>query len=161
MLSAAASMAEIGELKEIQLDYKEAASYFRQASESVPKGKDLVLAHYLGKWGVASYVWGKYEEAERPLTRSLEIHEKALGKEHSSVATCLNNLGALHRAQGKYAEAQPLFKRALAIVEKALGKDHPDVATVCVNMAKLCKRLGKKDEAKRLEARARKIRSNQ
>jgi tetratricopeptide (TPR) repeat protein len=55
MLSAAASMAEIGELKEIQLDYNEAASYYRQASESVPKGNDLILAVYLGKWGMASY----------------------------------------------------------------------------------------------------------
>jgi len=82
MLSAAASMTEIGELKEIQIDYKEAASCYRQASESVPKGNDLILAEYLGKWGMASYESGAYSAAEEPLTRSLMINEKALGSDH-------------------------------------------------------------------------------
>ncbi|MCK5256133.1 MAG: hypothetical protein KAQ81_08935, partial [Deltaproteobacteria bacterium] len=67
MISAAASMAEIGELKEIQIDYKEAAFYYRQASESVPKGNDLILAEYLvGMWGLASYYSGVYAAAEKP-----------------------------------------------------------------------------------------------
>ncbi len=37
------------------------------------------------------------------------------------MATVLNNLAALYRAQGKYAKAEPLHKRALVIGEKALG----------------------------------------
>jgi len=44
------------------------------------------------------------------------------------VATDLNNLAALYRAQGKYDEAQPLHQRALAMWEKALGREHPNVA---------------------------------
>jgi len=161
MISAAASMSEIGELKEIQLDYKEAASCYRQASESVPKGNDLILAEYLGKWGMASYESGAYSAAEEPLTRSLMINEKVFGPDHPDVATSLNNLALLYYAQGKYGEAEPLYKRSLVIWEKALGPDHPHVAIVCKNMAKLYRKIGKKEEADKLEERAGRISSIQ
>jgi tetratricopeptide (TPR) repeat protein len=45
------------------------------------------------------------------------------------VATILNNLADLYRAQGRYPEAEPLYKRALAIKENVLELDHPDRAT--------------------------------
>jgi tetratricopeptide (TPR) repeat protein len=83
-----------------------------------------------------------YAAAEKPLTRSLMINEKALGPEHPDVATSLNNLAGLYRAQGKYAEAEPLYKRALAIREKVLGPEHPHVAIVCKNMAGLYWKIG-------------------
>ena len=150
MISAAASMAEIGELKEIQLDYKEAASYYRQASESVPKGNDSILAEYLGLWGLASYYSGVYAAAEKPLTRSLMINEEALGPEHPHVGFSLNNLAKLYTAQGKYAEAELLYKRSLAIREKALGSDHPDVANSLNNLAVLYTAQGKYAEAEPL-----------
>ena len=54
---------------------------------------------------------------------------KPLARTNPAVATSLNNLAELYRAQGRYAETEPLHKRALAIGEKALGPDHPDVAT--------------------------------
>jgi len=150
MLSVAATMSEIGELKEIQLDYKEAASYYRQASESVPKGNDLILAEYLGKLGTASYESGSYSAAEKPLTRSLMINEKVLGPDHPHVAISLNNLALLYYAQGKYAEAEPLYKQSLAIREKALGPDHPDVATSLNNLAELYRVQGKYAEVEPL-----------
>lgn len=112
MISAAASMSEIGELKEIQLYYKEAASYYRQASESVPKGNDLILAEYLGMWGMASYESGAYSAAEKPLRRSLMINEKALGPDHPDVAVVCKNMAELYRKIGKKEEADKLEKRA-------------------------------------------------
>jgi len=157
LLSAAASMAEIGELKEIQLNYREAVSYYRQASAIVPKGRDLILAAYLGKWGSASYKSGKYEEAEKPLKRSLEICEKALGPDHPDVATCLNNLALLYKSQGKYAKTEPLHKRSLKIWEKALGPDHPQVAISLNNLAALYKAQGRYSEVEPLYKRSLKI----
>jgi tetratricopeptide (TPR) repeat protein len=53
------------------------------------------------------------------------------------VATSLNNLAALYRAQGKYAEAEPLYQRALKICEQALGPDHPHSVTCRNNLAAL------------------------
>jgi tetratricopeptide (TPR) repeat protein len=154
MLSAAASMSEIGKLKEIQLYYNEAASYYRQASESVPKRNDLILAKYLGMWGLASYYSGVYAVAEKPLRRSLIINEKILGPDHPHVAASLNNLALLYKVQGKYAEAEPLYKRSLAIKEKALGPDHPHVATSLNNLAGLYYAQGKYEEVELLYKRS-------
>ena len=53
------------------------------------------------------------------------------------MATILNNLAELYRAQVRFAEAEPLYKRALAIKEKALGLEHPSVATGLNNLAAL------------------------
>jgi tetratricopeptide (TPR) repeat protein len=66
---------------------------------------------------------GRYAEAEPLYQRSLAIDEKALGPDHPSVATSLNNLAELHKAQGRYVDAEPLYKRSLAIKEKAPGPD--------------------------------------
>jgi tetratricopeptide (TPR) repeat protein len=65
------------------------------------------------------------------------VAEKSFGPEHPNIATSLNNLAELYRAQGQYEEAEPLYRRALAISEKALEPDHPDVATILNNLALL------------------------
>jgi tetratricopeptide (TPR) repeat protein len=75
------------------------------------------------------------------------------------VATSLNNLAALYRAQGKYAEAEPLYQRSLAIREKALGPDHPDVAKGLESYAVLLRETGRSEEAQEMEARAQAIRA--
>ncbi|MBF0345132.1 MAG: CHAT domain-containing protein, partial [Nitrospirae bacterium] len=86
--------------------------------------------------------------------RALEINEKALGKEHPSTATSLNNLANLYQATGRYAEAKPLLKRALEINEKALGKEHPSTATSLNNLANLYQATGRYAEAEPLLKRA-------
>ncbi|CAN0390435.1 unnamed protein product, partial [Laminaria digitata] len=88
---------------------------------------------------------GKYAEAEPLYARCQAIEEKALGPEHPSLATTLNNraglLGSQVRAarnsgkilllamQCKFEEADPLCLRAIEIGEKTLGPDHPSLAT--------------------------------
>ena len=44
---------------------------------------------------------GKSAEAESLFKRSLKIDEIALGPEHPTVATTLNNLAILYKGQGK------------------------------------------------------------
>ncbi len=85
--------------------------------------------------------------------------EKALGPEHPDVATSLNNLAELYRAQGKYTEAEPLYQRSLAITEKALGPEHPHVAATLENYAALLRQTARANEAERMEARAKAIRA--
>jgi tetratricopeptide (TPR) repeat protein len=70
---------------------------------------------------------GKYAEATDVAQRALALAERLFGPNHTKVATALNALATLYRAQGRYGEAEPLLKRALATSEKALGPDHPDV----------------------------------
>jgi hypothetical protein len=81
--------------------------------------------------------------AARPLyERALAICEKALGPEHPSTATSLNNLASLLQDQGDLAGARPLFERALAIREKALGPEHPSTAQSLNNLASLLQDQG-------------------
>ncbi|MBL0123381.1 MAG: tetratricopeptide repeat protein [Betaproteobacteria bacterium] len=85
--------------------------------------------------------------------RSLAIMENSLGPNHPDVATSLNNLGMLYKAQGKYADAEPL-KVAPSIREKSLGIDHPDVAQSLENLAALYRRNSQNEDAESLERRA-------
>ncbi|MDZ7292318.1 MAG: tetratricopeptide repeat protein [candidate division KSB1 bacterium] len=44
---------------------------------------------------------------------TLAIREKQLGLDHPQVATSLNNLAELLRAQGNYAEAESMYRRGM------------------------------------------------
>ena len=153
-LSAAATSAELGALKNLQLSYATAATYYRQAAAVVPQEEALTQAEYLNAEGMAWYAAGQYVDAQTPLEHTLSLREKILGPEHSDVATSLNNLAALYYAQGRYADAEPLYQRALAIREKVFGPEHPDVATSLNNLAMLYRAQGRYAEAEPLYQRA-------
>jgi tetratricopeptide (TPR) repeat protein len=70
--------------------------------------------------------------------------------EHPNVATSLNSLAELYRAQGRYAEAEPLYTHALAIGEKQFGPEHPNVATLLRNLWLLYRAQGRYAEAEPL-----------
>ena len=105
------------------------------------------------------YKQGRYDRAVVVAKKALQVAEQAVGPNHPSVATSLNNLAGLYTAQGQYAQAEPLYKRSLAILEKALGPDHPNVATSLDNMAELYKKTGREKKAEELEKRAAAIRA--
>jgi tetratricopeptide (TPR) repeat protein len=103
--------------------------------------------------GVEAYKAGRYPEAEKQFLAALEVAE-TFGPEDPRLATSLNNLAGLYRAQGKLQEALPLYQRALAIREKALGPNHPNVVSVLTNYAATLRRLGRHTEAEALVKRA-------
>ena len=96
------------------------------------------------------YEAGKYAEAVPLAQRAVELAEKQFGPEHPEVATSLNNIAVLYRAQGRYAEAEPLYQRALAVNEKALGPDHPNVDESLRNLWLLYRAQGRHAEAEPL-----------
>jgi tetratricopeptide (TPR) repeat protein len=61
---------------------------------------------------------GKYAVAEPLYGRSLKIVEKALGPEHTQVATTCENMAGLYRQIGKKDEAEILETRARKIRSK-------------------------------------------
>ncbi len=153
LLSAAASMAAIGGLKETQLNFGEAASYYRQAAELVeliPEGAEVTFATYLHYWGFTSHEAGDYQAAEPPLIRALAVQEQVLGPEHRDVTISLITLARLYLDQGRYLEAESLLQRALAIQDKVLGSDHRDVALTFSNLAGLYYMRGQYDLAEPL-----------
>ena len=109
-----------------------------------------MVAQSLNNLALLYDAWGRYSESEPLYKRSLEIGEKALGKDHPGVAVSLNNLALLYWRQGRYSESEPLFRRSLEIKEKTLGKDHPDVAVTLGNLALLYQGQGKYSEAEQM-----------
>ena len=104
--------------------------------------------------GQALYDAGQYEQAIPFWRKVLEFGELEAGSDHPAIATFLNNLAELYRAQGRYEVAEPLHKRALAINENALGPNHPDVATGLNNLAVLYDAQGRYEAAEPLRKRA-------
>jgi CHAT domain-containing protein len=100
------------------------------------------------------YRAGKFSEAMPLAQRAVAIGEKTLGPDHPGVATLLNDLGVLYRAQGRYADAEPLYRRALAIREKAFGPGHLGVAVSLNNLALLYNSQGRYADAEPLYRRA-------
>ncbi len=84
----------------------------------------------------------------------MAIYEKALGAEHPSTATVVNNLAGLYYAQGKYAQAERLYERALLIRDSVLGKNHPDRARSLWHIGVLRRTQGRLEEASELHGEA-------
>ena len=129
-----------------------------QPPQSAEQKAALEEAERLNQQVLQLYKQGLYNAAIPLAERALAIHEKVLGKEHSLVATSLNDLAELYDAQGNYQKAEPLLQRSLAIGEKVLGKEHPDVATSLNNLALLYKKQGNYQKAEPLYLRSLAIR---
>jgi tetratricopeptide (TPR) repeat protein len=97
---------------------------------------------------------GKLKEAEEMYRRALAGKEKALGPDHTSTLSTVNNLGNLYKNQGKVKEAEEMYRRALAGNEKALGPDHTSTLNTVNNLGSLYKDQGKLKEAEDMYQRA-------
>ncbi|RYP59310.1 hypothetical protein DL770_010237 [Monosporascus sp. CRB-9-2] len=97
---------------------------------------------------------GKLKEAEEMYQRALQGCEKALGPDHTSTLTTVNNLGLLYNKQGKLKKAEEMYQRALQGKEKALGPDHTSTLDIVDNLGILYKDQGKLNEAEEMYQRA-------
>ncbi|KAL0939237.1 NB-ARC and TPR domain protein [Colletotrichum truncatum] len=97
---------------------------------------------------------GRFAEAEAMYERALQGREKALGPDHTSTLTTVNNLGILYKAQGRLAEAEAMYKRALQGKEKALGPDHTSTLNTVNNLGLLYEAQGRLAEAEAMYERA-------
>ena len=80
--------------------------------------------------------------------RALDGYEKALGADHPSTLSTVNNLGNLLKQQGKYDEAYVMYRRALDGREKALGADHLSTLDTVNNLGILLWKQDKLDTLK-------------
>jgi len=79
----------------------------------------------------------QYDKAEPLYQCALESFKLALGDDHPSVASTLNNLALLYRSQGLYKKAEMMYQDALEINEKVLGMNHTAVGINLNNLAEL------------------------
>ena len=108
--------------------------------------------------GSELYTAKRYDEAEPPLIRAMELATVNYGPLHPWVPATIYTLGILYQVQGRYADAEPLLKRALAIREKMLGPDHPDVASDLYNLANMYRTQARYVDAEPLYKRSLEIR---
>lgn len=120
------------------------------ATHAQKSKKQIAQAKRLYDQGSKLYEVGRYAEAIPLAEQVLSILEKIHGREHSEVATALNNLAELYRETGDYERAESLFKSALAIQKRASGPEHPEVVTLLNNLAMLYQGMGNYAQAKPL-----------
>lgn len=89
---------------------------------------------------------------------AVHLREHIRAPDDASIASSLNNWGALLRNAGRPRDARPLYERALSIQEKALGPEHPDLAQTLNNLAIVFSILGDASRARPLYERALAIR---
>ncbi|KAH8745064.1 Tetratricopeptide repeat-domain-containing protein [Hyaloscypha finlandica] len=58
---------------------------------------------------VSLFKQGKYAKAEAMHQQTLQLREKALGKEHPDTLISMKNLADSLRQKGKYAEAEAIY----------------------------------------------------
>lgn len=115
--------------------------------------KEELIWPFLGL--IRFYRWqGSYIHALTWSRQCLECVQSACGEKHPDVATSLDNIAAIHRAQKHYKKAKPLYYQALEIRQCLFGETHPDVATSLNNLANLYSDEENYEEAKPFYLRA-------
>jgi len=90
---------------------------------------------------------GNFKEALESYSKSLEVQEKAFGKESPSLGTTYYNIGSLHFKQEKYDQALENFTKAKDIRIKTLGETHISVSEIYSSIGDIFFAQGKYQQA--------------
>jgi TonB family protein len=120
-------------------------------------GADSAEADKLSMEVVKLFNEGKYNEALPLARRAVELKEKALGKDATSLADSLNNLGALYMAKADYRNADASYKCSLAIYEKAKGAESIELTVMLDKLGWIRYALGVSEDAREMLERSLKI----
>jgi hypothetical protein len=101
----------------------------------------------LQKFGLCLFQDGRFNDAEAPLTRVIEIRKRVLGPEHPHTLTSINNLASTFRRQGRLTGAEDLEVQIVEISKRVLGPEHPGTLTSMNNLACTWKCQGRNIEA--------------
>ncbi len=101
---------------------------------------------------------GLYPDAERQLTRALELRRRLLGPSHPDTVQTLFTLAMVAREQGNRAQAESLFSQVLENRRGRLGLEHPDTLKAMHELAELYAAEGKYPQAEELGSRVLEIR---
>lgn len=144
-------------------DYAGAEKFLIEAvkkHEAEGKAGTEALGRALNKLGALYLAKSDLQKGEQAAKRSLEVREKALGKDSPDVAESLATVAAIAQAKSDYAVAEPLYQRALKIREQELKEDHICVAQSVNQLAGLYKDMAAYAKAEPLYQRALTIRTS-
>ena len=120
---------DLRSIKELQLDYAAARTYYEQAASITPKN-----TAYLNQAGLINQTLANFNKAIEYYKLALASDLKTYGEDHPKVATYRNNLGGAWDALGHYQKAIEYYELALATMEKVL-KNHPNTEVLRNNLA--------------------------
>lgn len=80
----------------------------------------------------------KKDEALIQLQKALKLRRQTFGKQHASVAECLNNIAAIHFSRGSYSRAAENYEEALTILTKEFGGDENRFVAITLYNMGLC-----------------------
>lgn len=107
---AAADAFELGNLKEVQLEYRAAEGFYKQVVQLGPEN-----SLYLTNFGFLFHALSNPQERIDYCNKALKIDIAAFGENHPNVATTYNNIGQALRPIAKTKEAIGYLNKALKI----------------------------------------------
>ncbi len=108
---------------------------------------DGLEGQLLGNLGQLYIQEGKLDEAEKMLNRSVELLERAAGKDHIETARAVSMVADIARRRGDHQRSLELSRRAYEIHAKAYGEGHPETAKTRFGIGVALEDMGKIDEA--------------
>lgn len=155
-LAVAKNALEVGRQHHQQQDPPAAIRHYQRAAELVEdalvfrkkrkSGKasstravQFFLTEIWSSHGVACNDIGEKEEALLLLKRALDLRKEAIGKEHGSVAECLNNIGALHFARQNYQRSVEYYEQAFELLVGATGRQEGAYVALTLYNIGLCR----------------------
>ncbi|CAF3880159.1 unnamed protein product [Rotaria sp. Silwood1] len=151
---------QLGNVKEAQGEYKEAASFYEKslAIKQTTLPKDHVsLAPTFSKLGLVYDNMGDYSKALESFEKASKIYEKALPPNHPDLGMSYKNIGAVYKNIGDYFKALKFYEKTHEIYEKALPPNHPDLAMSYNNIGAVYDNIGDYFKALEFYEKAHKI----
>ncbi|HQU85733.1 MAG TPA: CHAT domain-containing protein, partial [Pyrinomonadaceae bacterium] len=94
------------------------------------------IARMNGNLVILYHLQTDFERAEPLFLQTVEIMEKAVGKNHGDYASAIYNLARFYTDKGEFEKAEPLYRNALEIAEKLYAAPHPDVISYLNGLAR-------------------------
>jgi CHAT domain-containing protein/tetratricopeptide (TPR) repeat protein len=109
--------------------------------------ENFLLADNYNKIAIANYFMSDYNESLKYLSLSLEIKQKILPPDDSSIGDSYNNIGVMHDMLGEKENSLNAYLKALEIIKSAENIKNIDLANTMENVAILYYDLSEYDVA--------------
>jgi tetratricopeptide (TPR) repeat protein len=148
---------QLGYIKDLQGDYKEALSFYERALEirqkRVPADHPSLGSSY-NNIGLVYESMGQYPKALTFHERALQIRQRSLPTDHPSLATSYHNIGSVYQKMSEYPKALSFYEKALEIGQKRLPANHPSFVSSYNNIGLLYQNMGEYSKALSFHGRA-------
>src|SRR5579872_3942796 len=133
---------QLGNIKELKLEYAEALKYYELAAKIPPNNTD-----YLSKAGQLCYTLGFLDTALYYFETGLAIDIQADGEENENVARNYSDIGLIWSYKGNWSKAIDHLEKSLKIILKLYGVENNIIATIYNNLGTVWADKGDLDTA--------------